>query len=91
MSTLDLEHAYDGLSKRRPRRALKPLERDILCRVLDDIVGHLRTHGTPYPNGVEVNVDDLMFACEKHGIRMYAHEVRMLIEIRDVINPRSDR
>lgn len=88
---LDLEHAYDGLSKRRPSRALKPLERDILCRILVDIIGQLRSHGQERHDGLAVNLDDLMFACNQHGIRLHRHEVTMLIEIQKVIDPRSDR
>jgi hypothetical protein len=78
---LDLEHAYDGGSKRRPRRALKPLERDILCRIIDDIISELRQ---------EQHLNALMFCSGKGGIRMHAPEIPILVNIRNNINPRPE-
>jgi hypothetical protein len=76
---LDLTTAYDGMSKRRQRRALKPLERDILTRILTDILGELRESR---------DLDSLMFASRKRGIRLNAEEVPLLLSIRDAIDPR---
>lgn len=78
---LDLSTAYDGVSKRRPRRALQPLERDILCRIIQDIMHELRATG---------NLDSLMFARRRGGIRMDANEVLILADIYRAINPRPD-
>jgi hypothetical protein len=81
MDVIDTSVAYDGSSKRRPRRALSPLERDILCRILDDIFHELRATN---------NLDSLQFVRDRGGIRMYAHEIPMLVSVRKAISPRPD-
>lgn len=80
-SPCSMDTAYDGGSKCKPRRALKPLERDILCRVLGDILREIRKHQ---------DLDSLMFDCGEHGIRMSEFEVNVLYNIRGIINPRPD-
>jgi hypothetical protein len=76
----NLDEAYDG-SKRPQTRELKPLERDILTRILNDIFHELRE---------TQSLDSLMFVRQHGGIRMDAAEVPLLIEVRDVLNPRED-
>lgn len=54
---LDLNHAYDGSSKRRPRRALYPLERDILCRIITDLLAVWRHDEEPVK--IRWNLDEI--------------------------------
>lgn len=77
--TIDHSTAYDGMSKCRQRRALTPLERDILTRILNDIFGQLRR---------EKSLDSLQFIEGVGAIRMDVEEIPILVSIRDAINPR---
>lgn len=78
---VDHSTAYDGMSKKRQKRALTPLERDILTRILSDIIYQIRCEG---------NLDSLQFIDGKGGIRMEPEEIPILVSIRKIIDPRRN-
>jgi hypothetical protein len=83
----DLTQAYDG-SCALPTRELQPLERELVVRLIDDVNTQLRLN-----NG---RLESLTFetswpSTRAHGIRLYDQdEYNMLVNIRNVIDPRRD-
>lgn len=82
---LDLEVAYDGFSKRRARRALKPLEREIVGRILFDVL-HEAAGTRHHPH----SLDNLSFQCGMHGIRLDEDELAIIRNVMHVIDPRGE-
>ncbi len=74
------ELAYDGSNKPQSRE-LTARERDILTRILNDILHVLRKTRS---------LDSLNFMDGQGFIRMGLEEVPKLVEIRRVIDPRED-
>jgi YD repeat-containing protein len=72
--------AYDGSSRRQSRR-LTPRERDILTRILRDIVSELRRSG---------DLDSLWFIEGNGGIRMEPSEVPIIVDLLGVLTPRYE-
>lgn len=72
--------AYDGYSKRRQTRKLQPLERDILTRVLSDILHVLRRTN---------DINALCFVDGNGFIRLDPDEVKILVDLRAILDPRS--
>jgi hypothetical protein len=93
------ELAYDG-SQYRQRRALTPRERDIMCRILHDILYKIKAHATVKDDQLWIDgrtLDELQFmnpmprAPSHYGyIRMATDEVEKLEEIIHAITPRRD-
>lgn len=84
--------AYDGQS-RPQERELTPRERDILTRILSDII--LQIHRVAVNDGhlsivTTQNLDELMFANRLGGIRMDLHEVETIVNLREVLTPREE-
>lgn len=74
---------YNGDPTPRPQqRPLTPLERDIVTRVIADILFQLRMNG---------KADSLMWKDGNGGIRLTdPEEVRTLLRVRNVLEPRYD-
>lgn len=68
--------AYDGMSARPQDRELLPLERDILVRILSDI---FHVYGRAGLDGMDTV-----------SIRMDEEELRMLVPLRKVLDPRDE-
>lgn len=79
----DEDTAYDGFSKRKPRRKLTARERDILTRVLGSLV-------RPY---YERNWEDPYYAEARAAFSKYTrldHDAETMAVIMNVINPRDE-
>lgn len=92
--------AYDGISKRRSRRALKPLERDILVRIIGEILyeveyvsrreGRTTIRFRDENETCGMDLGGLIFLCGQHILRLDMEEIQILRDIRKAINPRPD-
>lgn len=78
----DLSVAYDGGSRRRMRRSLQPLEREIIVRIIADIFGAARR---AHREG-----KDPMLALDAVPIRMDGDELPLLQGIQVVLDPRGE-
>jgi hypothetical protein len=76
---LDDDLAYDG-SNRPQDRPLTARERDILTRILFDILHELHR---------SQSLSSLMFIDGQGGIRMDNTEIQSLIEMRNILDPRE--
>lgn len=79
-----LDEAFDG--EREPqRRELRALERDVLCRLLEDVLGQVRRTGS---------LDGLVWAdfglVSGGGVRLDAWEVPLLLNLVEALSPRSE-
>ena len=75
----DLDHAYDGGSDTPPTRDLRPLERELVVRVISDVIHHLHRN-----LGALTSLDAV-------PIRLYDQdEYNILVNVRNVIDPRRD-
>jgi hypothetical protein len=75
--------AYDG-SSHPQRRRLTPRERDILCRVISDILNVARLR---YGPGVKVPIEEFNSVPIRVGEPEF---LNVLAEVRQVINPREN-
>lgn len=80
-----LDRAFDG--EREPqRRELRALERDVLCRLLGDVLHRVRETR---------DLDSLVWADHRSGVgtggvRLDAWEVPLLLNLVEVLQPRSE-
>lgn len=82
--------AYDG-SDEPPRRELTARERDILCRVLRDIITPYRRASQHLHAGLPIRQEDKEHAARVEGvIDLWPGDVQILCEIKHAIDPRRD-
>lgn len=75
-----LDEAFDGECEPQ-RRELRALERDVLCRLLEDVLGQVRRHQS---------LDALVWADGPGGVRLDAWEVPLLLNVVEALSPRSE-
>lgn len=75
-----LDEAFDGEAEPQ-RRELRALERDVLCRLLSDVLYQVRLHRT---------LDALTFDPGPGGVRLEAWEVPLLENVWEALQPRSE-
>lgn len=90
---ISLDEAYSGENANQ-RRPLHALERDVLCRILDDIFKVvIPLHEMNEDGKYEITRDKcqrLGFKDAKYGgIRLEPFEVPLLVDVYNAINPRG--